>query len=280
MADVVDAHHHFWAVSTGRFTWPPPELEPIYRDFGPGDLDRVRVAAGVSQTVVVQTRDTLEDTDEMLAAARAHPWIAGVVAWVPLTDVAALEDALAERAGGAIAGVRHQIHREPDRHWLRREDVAPGLRALAAAGLPFDVVGEFPLHLDDVPAIADGHPDLILVIDHLAKPPVRGDGMDAWALQMVAAAKRPNVVAKISGLDTGTGPGWTLEELRPTLDAALEWFGPGRLIFGTDWPVSVQVSEYGDLVDTARAWTAVLSPSEQAAILADNARRVYGLAAP
>lgn len=86
---------------------------------------------------------------------------------------------------------------------------------------------------------------------------------------------RPNVTAKLSGLDTAAGPGWTADELRPAVDVALEAFGPERLMFGSDWPVSRLVSTYREVVDAAASLVGDLSASEQAAILGGTAARVY-----
>ena len=157
--------------------------------------------------------------------------------------------------------------------------VEPGLRLLERLGLPFDVVAVFPDHLRLVPVLADRYPDLVLVIDHLAKPPIRRDGWSTWRRELQAAAERPNVVAKVSGLDTAAGTGWTVDELRPSVDVALEAFGPDRLMFGSDWPVCRLVSDV-----RARSWprpvgwSSELTVGEQDAIMGGTARRVYRLA--
>jgi L-fuconolactonase len=225
--------------------------------------------------VLVQTVNTIRDTESMLAAAAGNPWIGAVVGWLPLTDPDAAEVALDERFHGRLSGVRHLIHREPDPDWLVRPSVDAGLAFLERHGLPFDIVAVFPDHLRHVPTIADRHPDLILVIDHLAKPPIRGPGWATWRAELRSAAERPNVIAKLSGLDTAAGPGWTPDELRPAVDVALEAFGPGRLMFGSDWPVCRLVSTYGQVVEAAMSLVGDLSTSEQAAILGGTAARIY-----
>ena len=185
--------------------------------------------------------DTTADTDSMLDTAAGQGFIGGVVGWVPLVEPAAL-DAELDRLAGRLCGVRHLIHREADPAWILRPDVGLGLRQLERLGLPFDLVAVFPDHLSLVPEVARRQPDLVLVIDHLAKPPYRADGWDEWRVQLRAAAAAPTVRAKISGLDTSAGPGWTVDELRPAFEVALEAFGPDRLLFGSDWPVCRLVS--------------------------------------
>ena len=247
----VDAHQHFWDLGTGLYSWPTAAEAAIHRTFIAEDLATELIAAGIDATVVVQASDSLAETDWMLAVASEHPWVAGVVGWLPLDDRAAAEQALDTRAG-RLRGVRHLIHRDPDPEWLIRPRVQPGLAFLSERRLPFDVVAVFPDQLPLIPAVAAKHPDLVLVVDHLAKPPFRSAGWELWVAAIGRAAECPNVYAKVSGLDTAAGPGWTVDEVRPAWDVALEAFGTERLLFGTDWPVCRLVSTYGDVV--AAAW--------------------------
>ena len=68
------------------------------------------------------------------------------------------------------------------------------------------------------------------------------------------------MVAKLSGLDTAAGQGWTMDEIRPSVDVAIEAFGPGRLLFGSDWPVCLQVGAYGEVVDATEAMAVRAEP--------------------
>jgi L-fuconolactonase len=65
--------------------------------------------------------------------------------------------------------------------------------------------------------------------------------------------------------------------MRPFYDVALSGFGPGRLMFGSDWPVSTLTASYADVHAAARSLTADLSQAEQAAVFRDTAVRAYGL---
>ena len=272
----VDAHQHFWDLETGWYSWPTAAEAPIHRTFAPDHLAPALRAAAIDATGVVQATDSLADTDAMLDAASRHQWIAGVVGWLPLADRPAAERELDAR-GGRLCGVRHLIHWEPDPEWLLRPGVQAGLALLAERCLPFDVVAVFPDHLPLVPAVAAAHPDLVLVIDHLAKPPFRSPGWDRWVEDIRRAATCPTVHAKVSGLDTAAGPGWTVEELRPAWDVALDAFGPDRLMFGSDWPVCRLVSSYGEVVSAVHDLVAELAPSERDRVLGGTAIEVYRL---
>jgi L-fuconolactonase len=273
----IDAHQHFWDIESGHYDWPTEQHGPIYRTFRPSDLAPLLTSAGVDRTVCVQTVNTIRDTDAMLDAADEHPFIAGVVGWLPLEDPAGLEQEAARWGGRPLCGIRHLIHHEADPDWVVRPTVVDGLRRAAALGLAFDVVAVFPRHLRHVPVIADAVPELTIVIDHLANPPIRNDGWERWREELAAAAARPNVFAKLSGLDTAAGPGWTRRELAPAVDVALEAFGAERLLFGSDWPVCLVQSSYDEVVSAARQLTAALSPTERDAVFGGTARRVYRL---
>jgi L-fuconolactonase len=274
----IDAHHHLWDVDSGAYDWPTPDHGPIYRTFAPTDLAPLLAGGAIDGTVLVQTVNTIADTDSMLAVAAAEPWVRGVVGWVPLDDPVATARALDARDAPALCGVRHLIHRDPDPDWLLRPVVMAGLREVARRGLTFDVVAVFPDHLRHTPAIADALPDLTLVIDHLAKPPYRVPGWQAWCDQISAAARRPNVVAKVSGLTTAAGPGWTGEELWPALEVALEAFGADRLLFGSDWPVCLLASSYAAHLEALERLIGGLAADEREAIMGGTATRAYRLA--
>ena len=273
----IDAHQHFWDIESGRYTWPTPEDGAIFRTYSPADLEPELGPAGIDATVLVQTVNTLDDTDSMLANADCHGFIGAVIGWIPLAGARAAEAALDARPHQRLRGIRHLIHHERDPAWLLRGTVAEGLAVLSQRGLSFDVVAVFPNHLGLLPVVADRHPDLTLVLDHLASPPFRSAGWSQWHDQLRRAADRPNVVAKLSGLDTAAGPGWTPTEIGPAVDAALEAFGPDRLMFGSDWPVCRRWSTYPEVIRAVEGLVSRLTVAERGALMGATAARVYGL---
>jgi L-fuconolactonase len=277
----VDAHQHFWNRGKADYPWLTPALAPIYADFFPRDLEPLLQAAGIHQTVLVQAANSHEDTAAMLTQAEEHAWIGAVVGWVPLLDEAAARRALERYTRHPkFRGVRHLIHDEPDPDWIMRPEAIAGLRLLAEFGLVFDVVAVFPNHLRHVPALAEQLPGLTLVIDHLAKPPIRERQMGLWAEQLAAAARFPNVHAKISGLNTAAAPGWRAADLRPYIDFALEQFGAERVMWGSDWPVCNLQGDYAQVWAETNTALAGRAPEAIDAVLGGTAARVYGLPAP
>jgi L-fuconolactonase len=286
----VDAHHHVWDLSVRDQPWlDQPHLAPLRRNFLLADLEPEAAAQGVTATVVVQTVTEPEETPELLALAEASDLVAGVVGWVDLEapGVADAIAALRERPGGdRLAGIRHPVLIEPDPDWLARPEVLRGLAAVAAAGLVYDVV-VMPGQLRGAVVAAAATPQLTFVLDHLGNPEIDGAPDGSWTRAIADFAALPNTVAKFSGVlgepappsaDPATGTdGAQFAHIRPYYEAALTGFGPQRLMFGSDWPVSTLDVGYGGVYAAARSLTADLSPSDQAAIFNDTAREIYRL---
>ncbi|MCX4613892.1 amidohydrolase family protein [Streptomyces sp. RLB3-17] len=277
----VDAHHHVWDLSVRDQDWiTGPELWPLRRDFGVADLAPQARAAGVDRTVLVQTVTVPEETPEFLALAEQGELIAGVVGWTDLTrpDVADELARLRGLPGGRhLKGIRHQVQGEPDPEWLLRPDVRDGLAAVAEAGLVYDLV-VLPHQLPACVRAAAGHPGLTFVLDHLGKPPIATGALRPWATAVRALAALPNTVCKLSGMVTEADHAkWTVDGLRPYADTVLDAFGPGRLMFGSDWPVCTLAASYGQVVDVAEELTGGLGAEERAEVFGGTATRVYRL---
>jgi L-fuconolactonase len=273
---IVDAHHHLWDPALADYPWMTDEVAAIRRRFGPDDLEPLLREHGIDGTVLVQARSSLDETRWLLELADAAPFVRGVVGWIDLTDPDAA-GVLAELGGGRLVGIRHQVHDEPDPEWLLRPDVQRGIAAVGAADLAYD----FLVRARELPAAletARAQPGVRFVVDHLAKPPVRDGSADAWAEELAAIARLPNVSCKLSGLVTEADwNGWRREELAPYLQRALDWFGPERSLFGSDWPVCLLAADYGSVLDLLHSALDGLDEPERAAVLGETAVRVYHL---
>ena len=303
------AREHRWL--TGPQPWASDdELARLRRSFTLADLVPLAAAAGITGTVVIQTAAEPWETPDLLAlAAGRDPYatgdqacgaeppgggpaeasgdqpygggglLAGVVGWTDLTAPGVL-DAVAElRAGPGgefLCGIRHPLLAEADPGWLNRPAVLRGLNALASAGLSFDIVMA-PHQLPAAVTAARSVPGLSFVLDHLGGPPV-GSEQDGtagtWAAAIRALAALPNVTCKLSGVHTSPA---RASDLRPYYQSVLASFGPDRLMFGSDWPVSTLAATYGQVCTMYRELTARLSATEQQAIFDRTARRVYQL---
>jgi len=276
---VIDAHQHVWDRRRARYDWLGARHGEIDRTVTEDEVLPQLRRCGVDAVVLVQAADNAEDTALMLATAAEHPVVAGVVAWLPLEDPAATAALLpALVADPLVGGIRTLIHDRPDADFLRRPEVGESLSLVAAAGLSYDVVAVLPRHLEHVPWLAERHPDLRLVLDHLATPPIGRDDVEPWWELIARAASCPGVVAKVSGLYPVEDPtAWSTEALRPFVERALEVFGAERLMYGGDWPVSVLAGGYERVWAGLQPLLAGLTPTESAALLGGTATRTYGL---
>jgi L-fuconolactonase len=276
----VDAHQHFWNLQANEYPWLTPAQGPLYRTCAPPELEPQIRAAGIERTVLVQAANSYAETDYLLRLADNFEWIGAVIGWVPLLDAVDAAIRLDDKycLHPKFRGVRHLIHDEPDPDWVVQERVVQGLKALADRKLIFEVVAVFPNHLKHVPFLAERLPGLTLVIDHLAKPPIKERQMEHWAGQLAAAAKYPHVYAKISGLNTAADwSSWSAADLKPYIDLAIEQFGADRLMFGSDWPVCLLAGDYARVWSETRQALAGRSPAQVDAILGGTAERVYRL---
>jgi L-fucono-1,5-lactonase len=272
----VDAHQHFWRLARGDYGWLTPAKGPIYRDFGPADLSPLLARAGIDATVLVQAAPTVDETRFLLDLARTTPIVAGVVGWAPLDAPEAPDVVAALARTPALKGLRPMLHDIPDVDWVVRPEVAPGLRAIAAADLTFDALVR-PPHVPNLRRLLERHPDLRVVIDHGAKPEIVQDAREPWATHMAGLARETRAWVKLSGLVTEDGAEWSVERLRPYVDHLLECFGPERMIFGSDWPVVTLRASYAEWVAAADALLAGLERGDRDRVLGLNAIACYRL---
>jgi L-fuconolactonase len=255
---IVDSHQHYWDPALAEYPWITDDIAFLRRRFDPGDLEPLLREHRVAGTVVVQARSDLEETRELLSLAAETPSLLGVVGWLDLTGDVEAQLALFD---GPLVGVRHAVHDEADPEWLLREDVQRGVAAVGAAGLAYDLLVR-ARELPAAVATVRRHPGTRFVLDHCGKAPASGH--EAWAQGVSALAELPNVTCKVSGLFTEFDPAGTVE-------LVLGWFGPERCMFGSDWPVCLLASEYGDALSVI---------PDDPNVLAGTAIRTYGLTVP
>ncbi|WP_445503890.1 amidohydrolase family protein [Microvirga sp. G4-2] len=270
----IDSHQHFWRVSRGDYFWMSPDVEVLYRDYGPEDLQPLLARHDIDRTILVQAAPSVAETEFMLEIAEAAPFVAGVVGWVEFSDPDAAQTIERLAADPLTVGFRPMVQDIPDDDWLLRPDLAVAFRTLVEQRLVFDAL-VLPRHLSRALVVADRYADLSIVIDHGAKPFIREGLLDPWRADMAALAARPNIVCKLSGLVTEARADWSVDDLRPYVDHLLTVFGPERLLWGSDWPVVNLAGGYDRWREAALELLASLSDTEKAAILGGNAARTY-----
>jgi L-fuconolactonase len=275
--ETIDAHHHLWRYTPQEYGWIDEEMQALRRDFLPKDLIEAMASAGIDGTVVVQARQTMEETRWLLDLAEDCEAIRGVVGWAPIAGEE-FPECMEEFDGRAkLKGLRHVIQSEKDEHYILREDFNSGIRTLEGSGLVYEIL-IYERHLADTIYFVDEHPDQPFVLDHVAKPLIAGGVLQPWASRMMELGLRQNVWCKLSGMVTEANwQSWSPETLKPYLDIAVEAFGPERLMAGSDWPVCLVASGYAQWFEVLLNYFAAFSETERAAVFGGTAIAVYGL---
>ena len=148
------------------------------------------------------------------------------------------------------------------------------MASLADFGLSFDICCR-QHQLDEVIELVDSAPDTSFVLDHLGKPAVGKGSPKPWESAIALLAERPNVSCKLSGLGAEAPAGWRSSDIAPYLEHALDVFGVGRVMYGSDWPVCTTASTY-------RGWfeavSSVVPTHRWEEVFHQNATRFYRLA--
>lgn len=277
MAETIDAHHHLWRYSDEEYGWIDDSMAALRRDFLPADLTKAMAAAGVDGAITVQARQTIEETRWLLELAEECDAIRGVVGWAPIADEGFPAKVEEFSAQPKLKGLRHIIQAEEDEKYILRKDFNGGIRALENSGLVYEIL-IYERHLPQTIEFVDAHPNQVFVLDHIAKPRIREGATEPWASRLCELARRKNVWCKVSGMVTEADwRNWSVETLRPYLDAVVEAFGPDRLMAGSDWPVCLVATEYGQWFRVLQQYFGRFSKPEQERVFGLTATEVYRL---
>lgn len=274
----IDTHVHFWDRGNLPYPWLD-EVPAIAGRHTPEEYRAETAATPPTRLVFVECgAPWLEEVRWVEQLAAAEPRIAAIVAKCAVDAGATTSAHLAElKRHPLVRGVRHLVQQEPDPDFAARPEFIAGVRAVGAAGLSFDLCC-FHHQLPAIVRLVRACPDTAFILDHFGKPDIRAGRLDPWREHFAALAALPNVDCKLSGLVTEADPtAWQPADLKPYVDHALAAFGPGRLLFGGDWPVAKLAAPYPRWLDTARDLVSHLSAADQDAVFRRNAERVYRL---
>jgi hypothetical protein len=167
----------------------------------------------------------------------------------------------------------------PDLAWLWGDAAAHQITITLDLG----GIGSRSYQTAPVRGIAERHPDLHLVIAHLAQPPLHNNRSDLpeieatrlWEEQL-SLARLPNVWFDLAALPYYAEPEeYPYPSVRAVLRRAVELVGSERLLWGTDAPALLREATYRQLLDYVVKHCDFLSPTERAGILGENARTAY-----
>ncbi|RED19050.1 L-fuconolactonase [Flavobacterium cutihirudinis] len=273
----IDSHQHFWKFHPVKDAWITDRMKVIKRDFLPADLKPLLLENQFGGCVAVQADQSEEETIFLLDLAKDNPFIKGVVGWIDLRA-----DAIEERLQyyskfEKLKGFRHIIQAEADIDFMLQSKFQEGISQLAKHNFTYDIL-IFPKHLENAAKLVAKFPEQKFVIDHLAKPDFKNKEFTDWESGIRAIAKFPNVMCKVSGLVTEADwNNWTTADFTHCLDVVTEVFGIDRLMFGSDWPVSLLAASYAESCEIVEEYFSKFSKTDQDKFWSENAIRFYHL---
>jgi len=269
----IDSHQHFWKYSEAEYPWIGKGT-PLQRDWLPADLECEAAKVHIDGSVVVQARQTIEESRWLLKLADESPFIKGVVGWVDLQSEKVEDDLAPLSKHQKFVGVRHVVQSEPADFLLKPEFVR-SLGKLKEFNLAYDLL-LFPKHLPSAIKVVAQLPEQRFVLDHIAKPMIRAGLIQPWKDDIKELAKHPNVFCKISGLVTEAKlKGWQKEDFRPCLDVVFAAFGEDRVMFGSDWPVCLLAASYEEVHGLATDYFNQFSAEAREKFFGGNAAKFY-----
>ena len=274
---VIDCHQHFQRLSRYRGSFPPAVGDRLDRDFTEIDLRPELTACGIDKTILVQLLNDVGETEDCLDIQIDVDYVAGVVGWVPLIDPVECAATLERLKGrGKLVGIRHLIAYEPDPQWLLQPPVLESLRLLAEYNLVFEGIPVNDAQFASLLEMTRLIPELRVVLNHMANPPVPDNGWEPWAAQIAHAAELPNLSVKLSaGLALVVRWNWNTDALRKYADYTIEQFSPDRVMAGSNWPVILLGASFAEAWRGIEAIVAERSDAERRAILGGTAAQVY-----
>ena len=224
----------------------PMDNPILARPYTVDDLRDELTETGVKETVLVQAAPTVEETEYLLGIADSTDFVVGVVGWVNFEDKSDLVHLKRFAKHPKFVGVRPMIQDIPDDDWMLRDDIQWAYQSVVDLGLTFDGLG-YPRHIRNFNRLFQKHPELRAVVDHCLKPGVSTDDTDSfhkWADEIEQLAEETNAYCKVSGLISECQTHSDLDKIIPYLAHVIKRFEPERVIWGSDWPVSLRRLSY------------------------------------
>ncbi|RAI37747.1 hypothetical protein CH338_15090 [Rhodoplanes elegans] len=232
-------------------------------DFTPDDLFAVTTRHGVREIVVVQPSFLGTDNSYLLdTLARAPERLRGIV----VVDPGVTDTTLDAYAASGVVGIRLNLLGKHIAVALSPDSMAL-LTRVAARGWQIEIQAEGEAFLPLLDAIVPlGAP---VVIDHFGRPDPKLGVDDPGFRRLLAAGPDGPLFVKISGSYRCGGA-----DAGAYARALLAALGPGRLLWGSDWPHTEHEAtrRYEDGLTELRSWLT----SEQQAAVAETSRRLFG----
>ena len=273
----IDSHQHFWNYHPVKDAWISDDMKVIQQDFMPADLLPLLRKNDIDGCIAVQADQSEEETHFLLGLADENDFIKGVVGWVDFRSEIIEERLQYFSQFKMLKGFRHIVQGEAEDDFLLREDFCNGIAQLEKYNFTYDLL-ILPKHLHYAAEFVNCFPKQSFVIDHLAKPNFKGNNFSDWELGIEELATYKNLYCKVSGMITEADwKNWQEEDFSYCLDVLVANFGIDRLMFGSDWPVSLLAASYKQSCRIVENYFTKFSKEDQDKIWGGNAIKFYNL---
>lgn len=272
---MIDSHQHFWTYQGNRDAWITEDMARIRKNFYPSDSHELFANNDIDGCIAVQADSSEDETLFLISLAEQSEFIKGVVGWVDL-QAKNIESRLTYFSQfEQIVGFRHVVQSETDPDFLARPDFLRGVQLLESFDFTYDLL-IYPNQLNAGIEFCKKNSNQSIVLDHLAKPPIKSGDISEWEKYIKKFKELENVSAKISGLITeAEWFNWNEKDILDIIEISLDVFGSDRLMFGTDYPVVLVAEELSSWVSTFKKSIAKLSSDEIKKITIDNCVQFY-----
>ena len=225
---IVDAQVHIWG--TGLPT------NPAHRQitsFSADDLLKEMDESGINAAVIHPPGWDPDSNELAVEAARQHPDRLSILGNFPLDrpESRALVDGWKQRPG--MLGLRFSFQGPSQLSWMNDGTMDWLWPAVGRAGIPVALMASE--NLSAVGQIAERHPDVRLIVDHLGR--TRGAKDEAGFAnlpELLALGKYPNVAIKATGAPSYSSALYPFTNIHGYLHQIYDAFGPERMFWGTD----------------------------------------------
>jgi len=271
----IDAHQHFWKYNSVRDTWIDDSKQVIRRDFMPADLKPILDKNDVDACISIQADQSEEETNFLLDLADKNDFIKAVVGWVNLCDKNIEERLTHFSKHTKFKGIRHIVQAESI-DFLLGDDFLNGISKLKKHDLIYEILIRKE-QLENTIKLVAKFPNQIFVLDHIAKPNIKGGEIEPWKSQIEELATYKNVHCKVSGLVTEADlKNHNYIDFTPYLDVIFNAFGIDRILFGSDWPVCLLASSYTDTKSIVEKYlSSSFTEGEKDKVMGGNAFNLY-----
>jgi predicted TIM-barrel fold metal-dependent hydrolase len=265
---LIDSHVHVWK-RDAQFPFAAGAKVPE-GDFSAERLLGLMAANGVARTVLIQVIHYKWDNRYLADVLRRYPDKFQAVCRVDPESADAPDD-LARLTVQGFRGVRISPGATADGDWIRGPLMGPLWRGCAALKVPMTVLAPVTRMLDLMPWI-EKNPELTVVIDHMADSPV---DEPKQLEKLLALARFPRVFVKISHAWSVSKQAYPYADAMAQIKRLRDGFGAERLMWGTDWPVSLKEVSYEQAVWLYRDHLGWMTAAERRSVLSGTVQRVW-----